>query len=76
MFNVTIDNKNYTYGPEDTWEIEHGRYRSAYRLRLCSHSPAHAVTYYRCINTGNGYKKRLVLHRADGTRIVVARYIS
>ena len=76
MFNVTIDDKSYTYSAYDTWELEVGRYRSAYRMRLCSHSPSHVVAYYRCINTGNGYKKRLVLHREDGTRIVVARYIS
>ena len=76
MFNVTIDGTDYAYTSYDTWELEVGRYRGAYQMRLCSHSPGPVVAYYRCINTGNGYKKRLVLHREDGTRIVVARYIS
>lgn len=73
---VTIDDKTYTYGLHDTWDIEVGRYRGAYRLQYRMTTVVDGVKYYRCINIGNGYKKRLVLRRADGTRTVVARYIS
>lgn len=73
---VTIDDKTYTYGLHTMWLVEVGRYRGAYKTRYFRTTAADGVMYYRCVNIGNGYKKRLVMLREDGTRTVVARYIS
>ena len=33
--------------------------KGSYRVRYSIDNPATAVFYYKCINIGNGYKKRL-----------------
>jgi hypothetical protein len=74
MFN--IDGKITKWEDGDTYHVEVGRYRGAYKPRFTLDTPQQAGFYYSAINIGRGYKKRLVIRRADGTRIVVIRYIS
>jgi hypothetical protein len=71
-----IDGKITTCEDGDTYHVEIGRYRGAYKPRYTLDTPQQAVFYYSAINIGLGYKKRLVVRRADGKRIIVIRYAS
>jgi hypothetical protein len=54
------------------WRVQDGHGRSSYRDRWVFDNASQASAWYRGINTGNGYKKRLVSPEGK----VVARYIS
>lgn len=59
---VELDGKKVAYTNESVFEIQVGRHaKGAYRTRMTSFGNLHqAVTFYRSINIGLGYKKRLV----------------
>ena len=57
---VTLDGKKLAYTSETLFLVQVGKNRSAYRTRYSFTGNIHqAVTYYRSINVGRGYKKRL-----------------
>lgn len=75
--NINIDGKDYAFEQGDLWCVEVGRYaRGAYRPRYTVETPQQGTFYYRAINIGRGYKKRLVLERADGSRTLVCKSAS
>lgn len=53
--------------------VQVGRFKSAYKTRWAFESANQAILWYRGINTGNGYKKRLI---NEETGEVIERYIS
>lgn len=73
---ATIDGKPVAYGDTTTFLVQVGRYaKGAYRTRYSfTGNLAQAVMYYRCINIGRGYKKRLVM--VGGNKPVLARAAS
>jgi hypothetical protein len=74
MSRINIDGKSHEFEDGDLWCVEVGRYtRGAYKSRYTVETPQQGTFYYRCINLGNGYKKRLVLERANGQRIIIAK---
>ena len=57
---VTLDGKKLAYTSETLFLVQVGKNRGAYRTRYSFTGNIHqAVTYYRSINVGRGYKKRL-----------------
>ena len=57
---VTLDGKKLAYTSETLFLVQVGKNRSAYRTRYSFTGNIHqAVTYYRALNVGRGYKKRL-----------------
>lgn len=55
-----LDDKPITYSDTTIFEVQIGRFKSAYKTRYSfTGNLAQAVFYYRAINIGNGYKKRL-----------------
>ena len=75
--NINIDGKTYTCEQGDLWCVEVGRYaRGAYKPRYTVETPQQGTFYYRAINIGRGYKKRLVLERANGQRTIIAKSAS
>lgn len=75
--NINIDGKDYAFEDGDLWCVEVGRHaRGAYKPRYAVETPQQGTFYYRCINIGNGYKKRLVLERANGQRTIIAKSAS
>jgi hypothetical protein len=72
---ATLDGKKIIYGDTTRFEVQVGRGNSAYRTRYAFEGNlTQAVLYYRGINIGNGYKKRLVMPGA--VRPVLARQFS
>lgn len=70
--NFNIDGKITQCMDGDTYHVEVGRYcKGAYKPRYTLETPERAAFYYSAINIGHGYKKRLVIRRADGKRIVI-----
>jgi len=55
------------------YEVQVGRRKGSYATRYTLETHEQAAFYYRGLNIGNGYKKRLVDVRA---RKIIARYIS
>ena len=75
MKTATIDGKRIAYTDDTTFEVQVGRGKSAYATKYSFKGElARAVLYYRGINIGNGYKKRLVM--PDAIRPVLARAFS
>lgn len=72
---VELDGKMIAYTEHTEFLVEIGRYKSAYKVRWRFVGNIHqAVRYYRGLNVGNGYKKRL---RAPSfNKPVLARYAS
>tara|TARA_R110000822_G_scaffold6164_5_gene25856 strand:- start:1149 stop:1379 length:231 start_codon:yes stop_codon:yes gene_type:complete len=72
---VELDGKMIAYTDQTEFLVEVGRYRAAYKTRWRFVGNIHeAVRYYRGLNIGRGYKKRL---RAPSfNKPVLARYIS
>ena len=69
---VGLNNKEHTVNDKSVIHIQLGKNRSAYRNKWSFvGEAAKAVRYYRCLNVGYGYKKRLVL---DGK--VIAKTIT
>lgn len=57
---VELDGKQVAYTDETEFLVELGRFRSAYSVRWRFVGDIHkAVFYYRSLNVGRGYKKRL-----------------
>lgn len=57
---ATLDGKPVAYTDATVFEVQVGRYQGSYATRYSfKGNLAQAVFYYRCINIGNGYKKRL-----------------
>lgn len=57
-----IDGKRIAYSSETKFYVQLGRYKSAYRTRYTIKGTLGlAVFYYRALNIGNGYKKRLLM---------------
>lgn len=75
LHSVCIDNKHIAYSSETVFVVEVGYKRGSYQTRYSfKGDPAKAVFYYRCLNIGNGYKKRLRM--LGGNKEVIARYMS
>jgi len=67
-----IDGREIEYGPDTKFEVQIGRGSGSYRTKYSfAGKPGSAVMYYRGVNVGRGYKKRLV---AGGK--VIARMFS
>ena len=57
---ATLDGKRIAYTEDTQFWVQIGKDRSSYKTRYAFRGNlAQAVTYYRGINIGNGYKKRL-----------------
>lgn len=75
LHSVYIDNKQIAYSSETVFVVEVGYKRGSYQTRYSfKGDPAKAVFYYRCLNIGGGYKKRLRM--LGGNKEVIARYMS
>lgn len=75
MKTATLDGKRIAYTDDTKFEVQIGRGRSAYKTKYSFKGElARAVMYYRCVNIGRGYKKRLVM--PDAMRPVLAREFS
>lgn len=58
---ATLDGRRIAYANTTVFEVQVGRGRSAYHTRYSIiGNLAQACLYYRGINIGNGYKKRLL----------------
>lgn len=72
---ATLDGKPIAYTDKTEFLVEVGRGRSAYRTRYSFvGNLSQAVFYYRCINIGRGYKKRLTM--VGGNKPTLARAFS
>ena len=72
---ATLDGKKIIYSDDTTFEVQVGHKNRAYTTRYTfKGNLAQAVLYYRGINIGNGYKKRLLMPGA--LRPVLARAFS
>jgi hypothetical protein len=72
---ATLDGKPVAYTDQTVFEVQLGRYDSAYHTRYTFTGNLHqAVRYYCCLNIGNGFKKRLVMVGAN--KPVLARQFS
>ena len=61
IITVEVDGKQIAFTDQSIFEVQVGRYKGAYRTRWRFTGDIwQAAHYYRCINIGNGYKKRLV----------------
>ena len=57
---VTLDGKNIAYTDETEFLVQIGKNRSVYRTKWRFVGNIHqAAAYYRALNVGLGYKKRL-----------------
>lgn len=57
-----LNGKPILYSPITQFYVQVGRYRGAYTTRYTiTGNLERAVKYFRCINIGNGYKKRLMM---------------
>ena len=75
MKTATLDGKRIAYTDDTKFEVQIGRGKSAYKTKYSFKGElARAVMYYRCVNIGRGYKKRLVI--PDAMRPVLAREFS
>jgi hypothetical protein len=58
---ATLDNKRIAYTDETEFLVQVGKGRGSYSTRYrFTGNLVQAVFYYRSINVGNGYKKRLI----------------
>jgi hypothetical protein len=60
---ATINGRAVAYSSETTWLVQTGRGKGSYSTRYTFKGEAglhHAWFYYKSINIGNGYKKRLL----------------
>ena len=58
--NATLDDKRICYTNDTEFLVQVGKGRGSYSTRFrFTGNFAQAVFYYRCLNIGNGYKKRL-----------------
>lgn len=60
LLTATLDNKRIAYTDETEFLVQVGKGRGSYSTRYrFTGNLEQAVFYYRCINIGNNYKKRL-----------------
>ncbi len=72
---ATLDGKRIIYSDDTTFEVQVGHKNRKYETRYSFRGElARAVMHYRCINIGNGYKKRLLMPGAR--KPVLARAFS
>lgn len=72
---ATLDDRPVAYCDETEFLVQVGRYNSAYQTRYMFKGNLHqAVAYYRAINIGRGYKKRLLM--PSSPKPVLARAFS
>ena len=72
---ATVDGKNVAYCNETEFLVQVGRNQGAYKTRYSIMGDlAKACFYYRSLNIGNGYKKRLLVPAFN--KPVLARYAS
>lgn len=72
---ATLDGKRIIYTEDTEFLVQVGRKSHKYTTRYSFKGNLHqAVFHYRCINIGNGYKKRLLMPGA--MRPVLARAFS
>lgn len=57
-------------------ETGKGRKNSYRQKRYEFNSEQRAITHFNCLNTHNGYKKRISVIKDDGTKRVLARVIT
>lgn len=75
MKTATLDGKRIAYSDNTEFLVQVGRGKGKYQTKYSFKGElARAVMYYRGINIGNGYKKRLVMPAAN--RPVLARGFS
>ena len=75
MKTATLDGKRIAYTDDTKFEVQIGRGKGKYQTKYSFKGElARAVMYYRCVNMGRGYKKRLVMPAAN--RPVLARAFS
>lgn len=61
ILTATLNGKRIAYTSETVFLVQVGKEKSAYRTRYAfTGNLGLAAMYYRCINIGNGYKKRLI----------------
>lgn len=62
---VTIDSRKLAYTSETVFLVQVGKNRGAYRTMWSFNGdPFEAAKYYRGLNVGRGYKKRLLMPHA------------
>jgi hypothetical protein len=72
---TTLDGKRIAYTNDTEFLVQVGKGRGSYSTRYrFTGNFAQAVFYYRCLNIGNGYKKRLFVPSFN--KPTLARYIS
>jgi len=74
---ANLDGKPVAYTDATVFEVQVGRNQGSYTTRYAfvgTNNLHQAVFHYRCINIGNGYKKRLVMVGAN--KPVLARAFS
>jgi hypothetical protein len=60
---ATLDGKRIAYSSETEFLVQVGRGKGAYSTRFRFRGNlGQAVFHFRCINIGNGYKKRLLMN--------------
>lgn len=60
MKTAELNGKHIAYTSETVFEVQIGRYKSAYKTKYSFvGNLGQAVYYFNCINIGRGYKKRL-----------------
>jgi len=62
IFNCELDGKKIAYAEDTEFLVQVGKGKGSYKTkyRVCGNLPQ-AVMWYRGINIGNGYKKRLLM---------------
>lgn len=72
---ATLDGKRIAYSNQTEFLVQVGRGRGSYSTRYkFTGNLSQAVLYYRSLNIGNGYKKRLFVPSFN--KPTLARYIS
>ena len=75
LYTATVDGRNVAYSSETLFLVQLGRFKSRYRTRYAFiGNLEQAAFYYRGLNIGNGYKKRLVMPSAK--KPIIARAFS
>ena len=75
LHTVSLDGKRIAYHSDSIFKVQVGRYKSKYKTRYSfKGSFTQALIYYKGINIGNGYKKRLICESFN--KPVIARAFS
>ena len=75
ILTATLDGKRIAYTTQTEFLVQVGRGRGSYSTRYkFTGDLSQAVLYYRSLNIGNGYKKRLLVPSFNNPTL--ARYIS